>query len=352
MRKLSRPFAASLILGFAVLSGCRKGPQNGVVATVSGRPIQAAEVDKLYAEQMASDAQQQAGSTDQADASRLQILHQLIDNQIFEQRAAKLNLTATDDEVDAKLTEMKAPYTEDEFKSKLKAGNRTVEDIRHDLRRSLTLDKLLNREINSKITVTDADVNSYFNAHKAEYNLIENGYHLAQIVVTPSPASAAGANLQNSKASSDQDARKKIQALKDRLEAGEDFGALAMNFSENPQTNSNGGDMGLVPESQLRSNAAVFAAIGKLKNGQNSEIVPFPDASDPKKVGGYAIFRLLEVAPAGQRDLNDPRVQQSVRQQLHDSRSQLLKAAYYEMLRDQAKVENYLAEQVFKNAAK
>ncbi len=35
---------------------------------------------------------------------------------------------------------------------------------------------------------------------------------------------------------------------------------------------------------------------------------------------------------------DDPRVQQSIRQQLHDSRAQLLQAAYREMLSDQAKV--------------
>ena len=44
--------------------------------------------------------------------------------------------------------------------------------------------------------------------------------------------------------------------------------------------------------------------------------------------------------------------QQQIRRQLQDSRSQLLKAAYLEMLRDQAKVENYLAEQIFRDSAK
>jgi peptidyl-prolyl cis-trans isomerase SurA len=61
---------------------------------------------------------------------------------------------------------------------------------------------------------------------------------------------------------------------------------------------------------------------------------------------------LLEKLPAGQREINDPRVQQNIRQQLHDGRSQLLKGAYFEMLRDQAKVENFLAEQIFKNDAR
>jgi peptidyl-prolyl cis-trans isomerase SurA len=48
--------------------------------------------------------------------------------------------------------------------------------------------------------------------------------------------------------------------------------------------------------------------------------------------------------------LNDPRVQQAIRQQLRDRREQLLKAAYYETLRDDAKVTNYYAEEVLKDA--
>ncbi len=175
--------------------------------------------------------QQQQPTSEQADSLRLNVLRQLIDEEIVEQRAAKMNLTATNEEVDAKLAEMKAPYTEEQFSEKLKASNHTLDDVKHDIRRSLTINKLLSKEIDSKITVTDADVANYYNAHKAEFNLLETQYHLAQIQVTSVPSEQPG-NLQNSKAMNDVEAKKKIQALKNRLDSGEDFGALAMNFSE------------------------------------------------------------------------------------------------------------------------
>ena len=349
--RVARPLFPTL-LGTAVfaLAGCHKGPMPGDLAMVNGKGITQADVDKIYKAQLENNPQQQP-SAEQSQSLRLNILHELIVEEISEQRAAKLGLTATDAEVDAKLQEMKAPYTEEQFNARLKASNHTLDDVRHDLRRSLTIDKLLNREINSKITVTDADVSAYYAAHKADFDLLENTYHLAQILVTSSPGASAG-NLQNSKATSDADARKKIQTLKNRLDAGEDFGTIAMNFSENPQSASNGGDMGNLPESQLKANPTLFASLSKLHAGQDTEIIAFPDPNDPKRAGAYAIFRLLEKAQAGQRDLNDPRVQQAIRQQIHDSRSQLLKSAYFEMLRDQAKVENLLAEQIFKEAVK
>jgi peptidyl-prolyl cis-trans isomerase SurA len=330
----------------ALMTGCKRTPNADVVATVNGHPLMRADLEKYYTNSL-GDAQQQP-SQEQADNLRLNILHQLIDDEIMQQRAAKLGLQATDEEVDAKLAELKAPYTQEEFDARLKAKNITVDDLKHDLRRTLTSDKVLNKEINSKINITDSDITNYYAEHKSEFNLIETEYHLAQIVVTSQPAQDAG-NLQNSKAANDADAKKKIQALHNRLESGEDFGALAMNFSEQPQTASNGGDMGFVPESQLHQDPNVFASVIKLKAGEITDILPIYDSPDSKKAMGYAIYKLISREPAGQRDLGDPRVQAAIRQELRDGRSQLLKNAYFEMLRDQARVENYLADDIFKD---
>jgi len=349
MLKIRSVPAVFVVASLALFAGCRK-QQDGVVATVNGKPILRTDVDKIYAAQLANNPQQQSPSIDQEDSLKLNILHELIVEEITEQRAAKQNLTATDADVDGKLAEMKAPYTEEQFQARLAASGRSLDDLKRDLRRSLTIDKLLNKEINSRITVTDADVTAYYAAHKSEYNLIETQYHLAQIQVTDQGGADSG-NLQNNKAAGDTEARKKIQALKNRVDAGEDFGALAMNFSERQDTAPNGGDMGFVSESQMKADPASYAAITKLKPGETTDILPLLD-SNTRKVAGYSIYKLISKEPAGQRDVNDPRVQQAIRQQLHDSRSQLLKTAYFEMLRDQAKVENYLAEQIFKDVAK
>ncbi|HEX4154288.1 MAG TPA: SurA N-terminal domain-containing protein [Acidobacteriaceae bacterium] len=350
MLKSVRLPAVLLAVSFGLLTGCHEVQQNGVVATVNGHPILRSDLDKDYTAQLANNPQTQTPSADQAESLRLNILHELIVEEIIAQRAAKLGLTATDAEVDAKIDELKASYTEEQFRNKLQASGQTLDSLRRSVRQNLTINKLLNKEINSKITVSDADVTNYYNAHKAEFNLIETQYHLAQIQVTDQPASQI-TNLQNNKASGDLDARKKIQALKNRIDAGEDFGSLAAQFSEQPNTAPNGGDMGFFPESQVKSatDPQTFAAIMKLKPGETTDILPLLDAQTHKPAG-YAIYRLISKEPAGQRELSDPRVQQSIRQQLHDSRSQLLKNAYFEILRDEAKVRNFYAEQVFKDA--
>jgi peptidyl-prolyl cis-trans isomerase SurA len=348
-RHASYATAAGLLQVALLLLGCTRAPGADVVATVNGHAIMRADMDKMYTVQL-GEAQGQQPSPEQADSLRLNVVRELIDEEIVQQRAAKMNLTATGEEVDAKLGEMKAPYTEEQFAERLKANHTTLDEVKHDLRRSLTIDKLLNKEINSKVTVSDADIANYFSQHKAEFDLIDTRYRLAEIRVTSIP-SPQPVNRQGSKATTDVEAKKKIQTIKNRLDAGEDFGTLALDWSENPETSPSGGDMGFHYESELRSDPTVYAAILKLKAAQITEILPLLDGAT-KKPAGYAIYKLLSREPAGQRDLSDPRVQQEIRQQLRDGRAQLLKGAYLDMLRDQAKVENFFAEQVFKNEAK
>jgi peptidyl-prolyl cis-trans isomerase SurA len=291
-------------------------------------------------------------SPEQANIVRLNLLRQLIDDEILEQSAAKLNLSASDEDVNAQLTEFKAPYTEEEFAKKLKQQNMTVDDLKKQIRRKLTADKLINKEIVSKINITDADINNYYAQHKSEFNVIEPQYHLAWIVVTTGSAQQAG-NLQNNKASSDADARKKIQTIHNRLAMGEDFGSLAMNYSEDPNTNSSAGDMGFIPESALQQrDPATFAAINKLQPGQMTDVLPVYGAGPTQRAIGYAVYKLLEREPAGQRELNNPSVQQHIRQGLRESHAQLLQLAYREILRNDAKVRNYFAEEILKQGAK
>ena len=217
------------------------------MATVNGRKITRTDVQKFYDAQVAGSPQQP--SAEQADTLRLKILSDLIDNEILMQRAEKLGLLATDEEVNAKLTEIKAPFTQEQFDQRLKERQITLDDFKKDLRRSLTIDKVLNKEVTSKINVTDDDITNYYNQHKAEFNLIEPQYHLAQILVTTQP----NPQVKNMKAQNEAEARKKMQMVQNRLDSGEDFATVAMSYSEQPETAQNGGDLGFIPESSLKT---------------------------------------------------------------------------------------------------
>jgi peptidyl-prolyl cis-trans isomerase SurA len=220
-----------------------------------------------------------------------------------------------------------------------------VDDLKSDLRRELSIQKLMNREVVSKISITDQDVTDFYNANKAQFNVAEPTYHLAQIVVTPYKDTQLR-NRKNDDATNEAEAQRKIKMLMDKLNSGADFAQLAMDYSEDANTASTGGDLGYYPESGLdKSDPALKKAVEALKPGQISPPVQSKD-------GKYHILKLIARESPGQRTLSDPQVQQNIRDTLRSRKEQLLRAAYLAVARDEAHVTNYLARQVIESAGK
>ena len=172
----------------------------------------------------------------------------------------------------------------------------------------------------------------------------ETRFQLAQILVNPDPNGQVR-NLKGDKARNEVEAKNKIEMLAGRLKNGEDFAQLAQSYSEDPATAQNGGELGYIPISSLdKSDPQLKTTVLEMLPGQVSKVIHSKD--------GYHILRLLSKEPGGQRQLSDPAVQQSIRSTLLGRKEQLLKAAYYEELRNQSKVVNYLSRRILEAAGK
>lgn len=333
---------AALLCGWLTLIGCRSAASPDVAATVNGRPIYYSEVDKAYKTQFPGRVEGE--NEDQVQLRGMEILRSLIDNELMLQRAEKAGLVATDADVDARLNELKAPYTKEEFDKQLKDWGLTLEELKAQIRRDESVKKLFNKDITSKIDITDAEVASFYNANRGSYNLPEPRVHMAQIVVTAQPDPNVH-NLKNDKAKNEEEAGRKMQAIEARLKQGEDFAMMAQNYSEDPTTTPNGGDLGFMGESALdKVSPDLKKLVLSLQPGQMSPVIRTPS--------GFQILKMISKEPAGQRDLSDPRVQQSIRETLLSRKDQLLKTAYYESARNEAKIVNNMAKTIFANAGK
>jgi peptidyl-prolyl cis-trans isomerase SurA len=211
------------------------------------------------------------------------------------------------------------------------------------LKRDLSVQKLFNN-LTFHIEITDAEVTSFYNSNKSSFSYAEPTVHLAQLLVTPAPDPNVR-NLKNDKAQTDAQAQKKIQMLEERLKQGEDFAMLAQNYSEDPASAPNGGDLGFIGQSALEKvSPELRKMIMSLQPGQTSPIL--------KTQVGYSILKVFSKEPSGQRPVSDPRVQQTIRETLRNRKDQLIKAAYYEVARNEAKVTNYLARSITEANAK
>jgi peptidyl-prolyl cis-trans isomerase SurA len=333
--------AGVMFLGAA---GCKQEVQHSpdVWAVVNGKEIKRADVDKYYRTRVNPEGQEP--SQEEALSLKLNVLDELINNEILLERAKKLNLEASDGEVEDKFTELKSPYTEDEFQRQLRERNVSVSDLKSDLRRQLSITKLLNREVVAKISITDQDVTEFYNSNKAQFNVAEPQYRIAQIVVTPRKEPQIR-NRKNDDATNEAEAQRKVKMLMDRLNSGADFAQLAMDYSEDMNSAATGGDLGYVPESALnQSDPMLKKMVMGMKPGQVSPPLGLKD--------GYRILKLVTRESPGQRNISDPQVQQTIRDTLRNRKEQLLRSAYLAIARDEARVRNYLAEQVVEAAGK
>ena len=335
------PLAAIL---FAVAAGCNRQAQHApdVWAVVNGKEIKREEIDKYYRTRVNPEGQEP--SQEESLSLKLNVLDELINNEILLERAKKLNLEASDGEVEDKFTELKSPYTEDEFQRRLKEQGATVDDLKSDLRRQLSIQKLLNREVVAKISISDQDVSDFYNANRPQFNVAEPQYHIAQILVTPRKEQQIR-NRKNDDATNEAEAQRKVKMLMDRLDSGADFAQLAMDYSEDMNTAGTGGDLGYVPESALnQSDPALKRIVLGMKPGQVSQPIQLKE--------GYRILKLITRESPGLRGISDPQVQQTIRDTLRNRKEQLLRSAYLAIARDEARVANYLAQQVIEAAGK
>src|SRR5438477_4223332 len=239
------PLAAMAI---ALATGCNKQAQHApdVWAMVNGKEIKREEVDKYYRTRVNPEGQEP--SQEESLSQKLNVLDELINNEILLERAKKLNLEASDGEVEDKFTEMKSPYTEEEFQRQVKERGLSVDDLKKGLKRQLSIEKLMNREVVAKISITDQDVTDFYAANRAQFNVAEPQYRIAQIVVTPRKEPEIR-NRKNDDATTDAEAQRKVKMLVDRLNSGADFAQLANDYSEDMNSAATGGDVGYVPES-------------------------------------------------------------------------------------------------------
>ena len=146
----------TLLAGLLVFSACSSPSKASadVVARVNGKDITSVQLEKQFQNRL--NGAEQPPSAEEGEDLKLQVLNQMINDQILLEQASAAGLSATDAEVDVKFNEFKNQYTEDKFKDLLKEQKMSTDDIRNELRKSITIDKLVNKEITSKISVTDA----------------------------------------------------------------------------------------------------------------------------------------------------------------------------------------------------
>lgn len=282
---------------------------DGVVAVVNGKIITKYDFD----ERMRPVYEQTRGrqlSTDEVSqiaALRRKILDQLIDDILIQQDSERYKMKVTDAEVETQIKEFvaKRKLTEDEFKKQLALQRMTLEDFAGNMRRDMIRHRLIGGVVNSKVVVTDSEVEQRYNERKAEFSK-DSMVQLA-IILVPSSMSPV--------------------ELKNEIESGRmTFAEAANKYSQGPGV-GHGGDIGFIAWKDLAPEWS--AALAGLKPGG---ITP------PVRVQDFAgLLQVISLKEGEELPLES--VREQIYNSLHEAKFEKVFQDYMQKLREKAVIE-------------
>jgi len=281
-------------------------PGKNLVAEVNGKPITVNTFNQKYHRFTQRLHISPAESPTDVRELKSGFLNKLIETELLLQEAAARGLTVTDEELDREINQLKEDYPKDTLDEALERIGMKLEEWKQDRKEKLLIDKLIQKEVDSAIHVSDKEIKDYYNANKAKYQM-PLMVRARQIVVA-----------------TEEEANK----LRRKLLHGEDFAKLAREYSLSPDA-KNGGELGVFAKGQMPEefDEVVF----RYRVGSISKVVKSPY--------GYHIFKV--------EDRIRPRLQklEEVRDQIAAEIFQNKQEAYFkdwlESVKKQAKITIY-----------
>ena len=251
-----------------------------------------------------------------------QVLENLIARELLYQESQTKGIKVDQKEIEAQVTALKGRFpSEVEFKNALSTMNLTEADLRFQFERDLAIRKLLDDQIGGKITVSEKESKAYYDNNLESFKKPEQ-VRASHILIKVDPEAEEAKKAE---------ARTKIESVQAKLKKGEDFGALAKEYSEGP-SGPKGGDLGFFGRGQMVKpfEEAAFS----MKPGQVSGMV--------ETRFGYHLIMVAERTP--ESTLSYEEVKDRLEQYLKQQKVQEAIAAYVETLQGKAKIERFVKE--------
>lgn len=350
MQKTAKSLTVIILTGLIALvfsacssDGSSNAKDNTVAATVNGKPIMSAEVERQISLQ-AQGNQAKLSQLEMAQA-RLGVLDKLVQREVLFQRAEKEKLLPTEDQINSAINQQKqqSGMTDEDFAKNLKEQSLTMDVLKEEARKDLAIRGLQDKYA-GKISISDREVEEYYNNNRQQF-VNARGVALAMIMVDPADNSAQG--ITNSDAKNETEAKLKIEGIYQQLKSGADFATVARAKSEDANSLARGGDIGFAGEDDLKQTGfppdLISKLFGPMQVGSFTDPVHFPS-------GRWYIFKLEEKRLQTENlTLESPGVRQQITQALIKTRNDILTGALLAVALSEAKIVNNLAASMLNN---
>jgi len=280
-------------------------------------------------EQLAAEQAKQDPNTPAENAPQQKdLLRDLIDTQLLSQKAEELGISADTDVIkrlDDLRKQMHAESMEDLEKA-AQAQGVSFEEFKQNLKNSILTQKVIQQEVGGHISVSQQEIQAFYDAHKADMERPEQ-VRLSEILVSTQAAPAGqGASPEVSSDESVAQAKARADAIYAQLAKGAKFDEVATKNSAGP-TAAQGGDLEYFKRGTLSKQLEdqVFA----LKAGQFTEPI--------RTNQGWVILKVTEHQSAGIPALKE--VEPQIQERLYMSKMQPALREYLTKLRENAYID-------------
>ena len=201
------------------------------------------------------------GNLQEINAADRDVLEQFITDKLMEAEVREAGIRVTDVEVDGYIEQVKKNnrLSEEDFKAALARDGMNLASYKISVKTELEKSDVLDRQVKRKVSITDEDVERYYKLNSKNYRTNERARFRHILLTLSEKAPADQVNAVSAKA----------RELYSRIAAGEDFAAIAQEYSEGAGR-AEGGDIGWVNKGSLIAGLEEVA-FEKLKPGQVSE---------------------------------------------------------------------------------
>lgn len=181
-----------LILIAAVLAGCwpsKSGPEESVLIRVADRTVTVAEFQRAFEVAKTAYTHNILQNPEDYREAQLRLLNQMTEELILLERAEELNVTVGEAEVEETIAEIKSDYPDDVFEEMLLEYAVSYKAWKESLRTRLLMEKLVEQELDHKISITPEEIAKYYRQHYGEHSpapgnaLTEHSREIDEIIV-------------------------------------------------------------------------------------------------------------------------------------------------------------------------
>jgi peptidyl-prolyl cis-trans isomerase SurA len=300
-----------------------------IIAVVNNDVITLSDINKIVGPMFASYSQQKGQAL--SDAERAELVKKAIDQQVekklIEQKAKELDVKVSDKDISRSVEDVlkRNNLTLEQLKEILKKDGSSFDEYQKMLRSEIIMSKVVAREVRSKVTVTEKDIQEYYGKSASSTNNSSAAGERVRIQQIFFPITDKITPKQAEKMT------RQLEEIRSKIVAGEDFSQMAIKYSQDASAKE-GGDMGYFSRGELQP--LIENAAFNMQAGEVSSVIRTP--------AGIHVIKVIEKQGSGEEPRAVTKNREEIEENLYRQQVDQMYQKWMDDIKSKAYIKVYL----------